>query len=488
MAVSFYTSRVVLEVLGVDDYGVYNVVGGVITMFSFLNTSMGSATSRFLTFDVGQGNSIQLTKTFSTAILSHFMVALVIVSIGETAGVWFLYHKLNIPSESLDSANGLYQLTIIMAFISIVQVPYNSLIIAHENFSIYAYVELSNVFLRLGILFLLKILPGDKLIIYGWLQLAVTLIIAGIYRIYCSHKYPASHFRFIWDKRLLKKMISFSTWDLYGNCSVIVRSTGVAMLLNIFFGVVANAALGIANQVQSAVGAFSNNIITAVRPQIIKSYAAHDFEYLTKLLYSASRIVFLLLICLILPLIFETRYVLQLWLGIIPEYSVVYVRLTLAYLFFSTLSFIVVGAVHATGDIRWCNLFNGSLYMLVLPISYVGFKYYNLQSWLPLLLNACFVLIGCMVNVVTVHHYVKEFSIVKYTFGILCKCILAGGIATAAAFAPYTLMEAGMGRLVVVCTTVWIFALCSARIFVLDSNELSLVYGFIFKIKMRLLR
>lgn len=475
MAVSLYTSRIVLQVLGVDDYGVYNVVGGIIAMFGFLNSSMGSATARFITFAIGKNNEPEVRRTFCTAILAHGFIALFIVIIGETVGLWYLNNKMVIPVEARTSAQWLYQFTILSSVISILQVPYNALIIAHERMSVYAYVEILNVFLKLGIVYLLVVVSMNKLVIYGLMTLTITILIFFIYRSYCLKQFKVSHFEFIWDKLKLKEMISFSSIDLYGNCSVIVRTTGISMLINLFFGVVANAALGISNQVQAAVNAFSSNVVSAVRPQIIKSYAKGEFAYMSTLILSLSKVSFIILSILIIPILIETKTILNLWLGEVPEYTIGFVHLTLLFQFFSTMSFIVVTGVHASGDIRWCNFVNGTLYMLTLPIAYVGYKYYHPFAGLPLLLNAIFCMVGCLVNVITVHYYVRVFSIKRYIGYIYLLCPIITYVCYAAIKYITSYISHDLVRLSTSILLSILFICAFAWLTILNKNEKNLV-------------
>ncbi len=267
MAVSLYTSRVVLEVLGVDDYGLYSVTGGVVAMFAFINGSMSGATSRFLTYEMGLGNAERLRDTFNSALLVHIGVAAIILVFAETIGLWFLNCKLSIPEESMTAANWVYQFSIVASLVTITQVPYNACIIAHENMNVYAYIEIANVLMKLGIVYLLVVIGGNKLIIYGILVLVVNIIVASLYRIYCLRKFSESHFRYVFDKSILKPMLSFSGWDLYGNMCVTARTQGIVMLINVFFGVAVNAAASIATTVFSTLSSFASNIIMAFRPQ-----------------------------------------------------------------------------------------------------------------------------------------------------------------------------------------------------------------------------
>lgn len=423
MLVSLYTSRVVLNTLGVEDYGIYNVVGGVVGMLGFLNASMSGATSRFLTFELGRGDSIRLKETFSSALIIHISIALIVFVIAETAGLWFLENKLVIPESRMTAAHIVYQLSIFSTMLGITQVPYNATIIAHEKMNVYAYVEILNVCLRLLIVYLLVIGDFDKLILYAILTFGVSMLIMGIYRIYCTRHYKETKFHFIWRKDILKPMLNFSGWDLYGNASVMARTQGVSMLLNLFFGPLMNAAAGIATQVQGAVMAFANNFIVAARPQIVKQYASGEYESMFHLLKNSITLSFTLLSLLSIPLMCETNFVLKIWLGIVPDYAVIFCNYTLLFNIFASISVLLVSVVHATGKIFRPSFINGSLYLLVIPFTYIAFRL-GYEPWVSFLFNVVAVMIGLISNAWTIKLYINQFPFRKFAFYDFMKYII----------------------------------------------------------------
>jgi len=301
LGVNLYTSRVIMNVLGVEDFGIYNVVGGVVTMFTFLSGAMGGSTSRFLTFELGKKNFPQSKKIFSAALGIHFVLALVIFIVAETIGLWLLTHKLVIPVERIEAAHWAYQFSVLSCMISIIQIPYNASIVANERMNIYAYLSLADVVLRLVIVYLLTLADFDKLQVYAILVFSVSVITASIYRIYCKREFAECSFSFHWDKNLYRTMLSYSGWDLIGNLAVIGMGQGLNLLLNVFFGPVVNAARAIAYQVQGAIFGFVSNFLTAVKPQIIKLYAEGSIESMMKLVFSTSKYSFYLLYFLSLP-------------------------------------------------------------------------------------------------------------------------------------------------------------------------------------------
>lgn len=371
VVVSLYTSRVVLQTLGVEDYGVYGVVGGVVSMFSFLNAAMSGATSRFLTYELGRGDFMRLKETFSSAMIIHLLIAITIAIIAETLGLWFLCNKLVIPEERMFAAHVVYQLSVISMFFTVTQVPYNSIIIAHEKLDVYAYVELLNVCLKLFIVYLLIIGHMDKLILYAVLTLVVSIVIALIYRIYCLRHFEESSFHFVWDKSLLVPMISFSGWDLYGNMSVVFFSQGIAMLLNMFFGPVLNAANNISITVQGTIKGFAYNVIQAFRPQIIKQYAMGNVYAVVNYCIMASQYTLILFSLIAIPIFYCTTFVLRLWLGIIPDYADIFLKIVIVGTVFNLGNNIIFIPLHAVGRMKLLSFVTGTGFILAIPVMYL---------------------------------------------------------------------------------------------------------------------
>ena len=282
MIVSLYTSRVVLEVLGVTDYGIYNVVGGIVSMLGFLNSSMSNAVQRFLSFEMGKGADGKVSHVFNIAMLAHLFIAIVVLIILEIAGTWYLNNHLVVPLDRMEAANWVLQCTIVTTFFSIMQVPYNGIIIAKEDMGIYAYISVFEAFVRLLIVYLLLIGPYDRLKFYAILMMTVTLVVLLINRVYCIKKYRETHFRFVRDKSLLKDMTSFASWNMIGEIAWVMTGQGVNIILNLFFGPSINAARGLAEQVNAAVMRFINNFQVALNPQITKSYSSGDIEDMKK--------------------------------------------------------------------------------------------------------------------------------------------------------------------------------------------------------------
>ncbi|GAA6255764.1 MATE family efflux transporter [Bacteroides sp. f07] len=447
MAVSLYTSRVILHTLGIDDYGIYNVVGGVVAMFSFINSTMSGATSRFLTYALGKENICELRDTFSSSFWVHTIIALIVFLLSETIGLWFLTSKMVIAENRMFAAHVVFQLSVLSTLISITQVPYNASIIAHEKMNVYAYVELVNVFLKLGTLYLLVILPLDKLIIYAILVLMVGAGIAMYYRYYCICHFKECHVLRKYSPEIVKPMLSFSGWDLYGNLSVTARTQGVAMLINIFFGPAMNAAAGIATNVQGAVGAFANNINTAVRPQIIKYYAQNHYEEMSGLINNSCKMNYLLMMMIIVPILGEIDYILKLWLGVVPEQTSYFCLFTMLFCLFSNVSYLIVAGIHATGKIKRPSLINGTLYLLVMPISYFAFSLGG-NAWISYAFNFCAVILGMLSNAWTLHMYCPVYKVNTFVCDVLLRCLLISVLPVLIIYLLHVNIEEGFFRLV----------------------------------------
>lgn len=371
MAISLYTSRVVLNTLGIKDFGIYNVVGGVVMLFSFLNSSMSSATQRFFSYELGKKNFEQLKKVFSMSVNIHAIIAVAIFVLAETLGLWFLNARLNIPHERINAVNWVYQFSILSFIITVLSVPYNATIIAHERMKVYAYVSIVEVCLKLMIVFVLLASGFDKLKMYSMLVFCVTALIWLIYRTYCKRNFTETSYQFFWEKSLYKTLMNYAGWNLFGNVAAVTFNQGINIMLNLFFGPAINAARGIAYQVNSAVNGFVINFQMAMNPQIIKSFASGETKYMHQLIYQGAKYSFFLLFALTLPILLETETILKLWLKIVPEYTLIFTRLVLINVLIDCISGPLMTAAQASGKIRLYQTVVGSLLLLILPLSYL---------------------------------------------------------------------------------------------------------------------
>lgn len=374
MLVSLYTSRVILRALGDVDFGIYNVVGGVIVLFTFINGSMTTATQRYLISTLGEGNDRKLTHVFSQAMLAHILIAIIIVLLGETIGLWIVENKLNIPEGRENTVFWVYQLSIFTAVLGIIRCPYNASIIAYEKMSFYAWLSIIESMLKLVVSFIILINISDRLILYSILLASVSLTTTLLYYFYCFKNFPEIRFKYRKDNKLLKEISLFSIWSLLGNASTVIVNQGAAVILNIFFGVVVNAALGIANQINAVAGSFVSNFQTAFMPQITKSYVNNDYVYLRNLILRTSRYSFLLLFIVSFPIYFNCEYILKLWLECVPSFTAELVRVIILGSIFDALSGPLWMSALARGGIRNYQIFISIISLLNLFLLYFAAK------------------------------------------------------------------------------------------------------------------
>jgi len=371
MLVSLYTVRVVLNTLGVQDYGIYNVTAGVVTMFGFLSGAMAAAGQRYFSFELGRKDYEQLKKVFSLSLIIYVLIAIVVLLLSETIGLWFVSNKLVIPIERKAAALWVYQFSVVSFLFTILTGPYMAMIIAHEDMKIYAYVSIVEVFMKLGTVFILRFILWDKLILYGMLMLIVTLINTSVYRIICNKKYPECTFSFYWNKNLFKEIIGYTGWNLFGASASVFKNQITNILLNQFFNPVVVAARSIATMTESATTSFSNNFNTAMRPQIIKSYAAGEKEEMLSLMFRGSKGTYLLVYLFVLPLALEMPMVLAFWLKNPPEYAVLFTRLALFDVLINSISFPLMTAAQATGRVKLYQSVVGGILLLNVPVAWI---------------------------------------------------------------------------------------------------------------------
>lgn len=480
MGVSLYTSRVVLNVLGIVDYGIYNVVGGVVAMFAFLNGTLSGATSRFLTYELGSKNNERLVKVFSSSFTIHLGLAILIFIIGETIGLWFLENKLIIAEDRMFAARIVYQFSIISSMISVIKVPSTAAIIAHERMNVYAYVSIIEVSLKLLIVFLLVIGNLDKLILYSFLTLVVTIIVTSIYQIYSYRKFPECKLKISFDKEMMKPMLTYSGWDLYGNLSIMVRGQGINILLNTFFGSIINAASGIATQVQNSVTGFADNFLTAVRPQIVKNFAAGNIKEMQKLIFNSSKFSFIMLFLISFPLILENEFIMKLWLVKVPDYAIVFCQLSLINNLISIMFRTIMFSIHATGNMKRISFINGTIYILVLPVSYVLLEL-GFDPVTPFVVNIGLLIIGCISNLITLNKYIPEFSILEFFKKVITINLIIVFLGSILPLSIYLIMNSGFLRFLFVGFTSVISVGISAFYIGIDNEIRNSIKSYVLK-------
>ena len=425
MAVSLYTSRVILQALGVTDFGIYNVVGGVVVMFSFINGSLSGASSRFITFALGKGDEAELRRIFNCVVTIHYLIAAVIFVLAETVGLWFVMTQLVIPPERMTAAFWVYQSAVVSMTVMLASTPFNALIIAHERMGAFAYISILEVVAKLGIVLLLFVMPFDKLIAYALLVVVVQLLVRLAYTVYCRRHFPESRYRLVWDSERSREVFVYAGWTLNGNLAVIGYTQGLNVLLNLFFGPAVNAARGIAVQVQAAVTQFFTNFQTAVNPQITKSWAQGDLEYMHRLVLSSSRYSFYLMLLVGLPILFEAEYILHLWLGQVPAHTVSFVRIMILVGMNYTLSGPTIIAIHATGDLKRFQLVEGSMLLTVVPVAYVLLKFAHISAEAVFITYFCIEVVTQLARVGIVYPRIglakrKYLSKVLWPIGKVC--------------------------------------------------------------------
>lgn len=460
LGIGLYTSRVVLDVLGASDFGVYNVVCGVVTMFTFINGTLATGTQRFLNFSMGSGEEEKMKKTFSTAFLLHLFLMLLVVVFIETAGLWFLNNKLVIPVDKMDDAFWIFQFSVVVCALQITQVPYTACIIAHERMKIYAYIGILDVVMKLIVVFLLLWADFNKLILYGLLLMFVQVIDIMVYRIYCIRNFKESHFCMQFDKKEAKEMLVFSGWNIMGCMAVTLNGQGINILLNTFFGPIVNAARAISMQVNSVVTQFVGNFQTAVNPQIVKLYAQEEKDEMYHLICNNAKYAAYMMMILIIPLVTEMDYILHLWLGRnIPDFTVVFTQIILFQSLISTISRPLVTGIHAIGKMKVPNLVDGTVLLMIVPVSYLllymGFTVVHvyLACLIPWLFELCF-----CIYFVNKH---LNSSICDFINKVLLKVILMFISASLCSLAIHWLMPYGFPRVLAVVTIgeLWIIGI-----------------------------
>ena len=415
--VGLYTSRVVLETLGVDNYGIYGVVGGIVSLMTFLNSSMAGATSRFITYALGKEDMKGVRETFSACLMVHVLIGIVIVLLAETIGLWFLNHKLNIPPDRLYAANWVFQCSIFSCFIGVSQVPYSACIIANEKMGIYAYFTVISTCLKLGIVYLVTISGFDKLITYAVLFLCSDIIMITINRIYCIKKFPECHIIWKWNKERSVPIFKFASWDLYGNMCDGISVQGRTFLINMFYGVAYNAAVGIAGTLNGVIWSFSGTIGTAFKPQITLQYAKGNIDEMIELLINSIRFTVLVTALFGIPFIFETELILSLWLGQIPDYSSNFLKLLMVVCLINCIIIRCNTVIHATGNIKKISFINGTIFLFSPLLLWIIYKIGGHVYWAYYIQICVIVLVIISLNSI-IHKEIPEFPIKKFFIAI----------------------------------------------------------------------
>ena len=381
LMVGLFTSRITLQTLGISDYVVYNVVGGFVAILSYINSVFIDADQRFITFSLGEGNKDKLKRVFSTSVFTQVVYVVILIIVSETIGLWFVNHKLVISPERIVAANWVYHCSIGSLLLTVLNIPYRACIVAHERMGIYAYISIVEIILKLVIVYLLVVIPADKLIVYALLHLFVSFLIPVWFHIYCIKHFEECKLRFAFDKKVFKEMFSFSGWVLIGNLGFSFKDQFSNIMMNMFLGPVVNAARGVSMQVNGMVSNFVNNFLLALSPQITKQYAIGDYAGSKNLVYQGSRFAFYMMMVIGVPIIINIDILLKLWLGVVPEFTNTFILITIVSSMYYAMSKPLTTAIQATGDIKWFQIGVAIIMVLELPIAYVLLKMGSAPYW-----------------------------------------------------------------------------------------------------------
>lgn len=462
MIISIFSSRVILQALGVSDYGLYNAIGSIVAMFAILNGVLAMGTSRFLTFELGKKDFSRLKKVFGAAFAMHVGMAIVLLVLLETIGLWFVNNKLNIPTGREFTANVVYQLSILSSMLSLTQVPYSATIIAHEKMGVYAYVGIAEAIFKLALIFVLLYIPfNDNLIAYAIIMAVWSIGLQIFYRFYCYNRFLESHISLVKDKSVYKSMLSYSLWDLVGQFCSTGNSQGVNLLINLFFGTTINAARGVAYQVENAFTQFSGNFLTALNPQIVKSYAQNNRDRFFQLIYEGGKFAYFLLFMFTFPIILEADYILKLWLVDVPPFTPIFLRFTLAITLVRVTARPLINGVHATGNVKYLNLWSG-LYSACtfLPMVYLFYRL-NFPSWFCFIVQAFNGIICTILEALALNKNVK-FNLGNYFLKVYGSILSISLIASVLPIMVLFLMPEGFIRFIISCFT----SLVSSSVFI----------------------
>ena len=479
MLTALFTSRIVLDVLGAADYGLNNVISGVVVLFSFLNNALISATQRYLNFHLGRKDYKQTNVVFCMSMNTYFLLSILVIILGETVGIWFVDTQLNIPPERMYAAQWVYQFTLLQFVISLLRVPYNASIIAYERMNFYAYVSLVEVIAKLLVVYLLYITTFDKLIFYSFLYTIVPLLVTFIYKLYCNKCFDTTKYRSIWDKMAFKEMFSFSGWSLFGSLANLAAQQGLNILINIFYGVTVNAAAGIANQVSNNVYGFISNFQTAFQPQIVKTYAAKEIERFHKLIFQTSKFSYFMVIVLVMPILFTIDGILKIWLKEVPEYTAIFCRLILIFLSCEAISAPLWMSVQATGKIRSYQILMACLIFLNFPIAYlvlkIGLPVYSV--WVVrILVNILVVVARCL--------YMKnklDFPLLPYLRNVMLPILLVTLVALPLPILLHFAIVGFWQNLIIVGGVTFLVTMLDVYYIGMNSHEKEMARNMIFK-------
>lgn len=481
MALSFVSTRIVLDKLGASDYGVNNLIAGFVSIFTLLNSILQTGTRRFLALNLGKENADLQKRTFSTAFVIHLLIAIVVVILLESIGIWFLNTQLNIEPDRMIAANWIYQFSIITVFMAVTQTPFVAAITAHEKFNIYAYMSILDVVLKIAVLFLLVYIPMDKLIVYGFLTMCTSLISIIIYRTYCLRKFSECGFSLKVDKPLFKEMLTFSWWSAMGHFIVVLNSQGMSIMLNLFFNTIVNAARGLASTVFFTIQQFVGGFIVAAEPQLVKYYGANDMKNFYRLIFNISQYSLFLLAIFLVPVVLEIDYVLGLWLTDVPQYTGSFIKISIAVSVIHFSNQMVDKGVVAAGRVKESSLYSAPLYLILLPLAYIVLK----LSWNPTMVYYLDVLPNGLAFLMNLYILRKatNFPAGIFLWNVFFKNVILILIASILPLIIQMQLEQGLIRFLVVCSLSVISTITILWLFGLNNETRKMVMNKIFKKK-----
>lgn len=476
--VSLITTRIVLNALGVVDYGIFNVVAGFVSMFAFLNTSMSNGVQRFYNFQLGTNDKSSVIEVYNTALQIQGLLAIIILILLETVGVWYMYTQMVIPMERMDAAMWVFQFSVFSMLFVIMQIPYSAAVMAYERMEYYAYVSIFDVVAKFIIAYSLMTTTTDRLFLYALLNFLVSIISFLLYLIYSKIHFKHLRLRFKYNKLYFRPMLSFSGWNIFGSFAYMIKGQGLNMLLNVFFGPIVNAARGVSNMIMSAIQGFQGNVVVAFRPQLVKSYSAGDYTRVKKLFYSLSKISYLMLAMLSIPIIMELDYILTLWLGdVVPEYTKSFTILVLVNMVISSLNTPVSQVVHATGRMKHYQLATSIVVCSILPISWIFLKI----GCNP---NSVYIisLLMTIVNQIVCNIYLKKmfpYSLFDYLREVIFPCGIYTLLAPLIPLIVVLLLPQSFARLLLVGILSIASSCAITYLVVLNNSEKVLIKNFI---------
>ena len=482
--VSLYTSRVFLNVLGVEDYGISNVVAGFVSMFSFLNTSLANAIQRFYNAELGKNGSKGITKVYNTSLVIQAIIALFVVALLESVGLWYLYEKMVIPSDRFEVAFWLYQFSTISAAVVIMQSPFTAAVMAYERMNTYAVISILEVILKLGFALALPYISIDRLLMYGAFYMVLSILTFLSYFIYSKKEFKELHFQRSYKKSMFKDMISFSGWNLCGTFACMIREQGLNMVLNIFFGPIVNAARGVAYQVSGALQGFVSNLSLAAKPQMVQSFATGDSSRTIKLMYTMSKLSFIFLFVLSVPVIFNIDYILHLWLGnVVPDHAANFVILVIITNFMNNLNAPLSNVVYATGKMRNYEVTFSVINLLIIPISFIVLKLGAPaeMAFIVYLVMTVFVQIGCLLVI----HTLTKISLSDYFMSLIVPIVIVACITLPLIYIINFYLQQNLIGIVIEYIVITLLSSVLFYYVVLDFTEKKFVKNIIYKLKKR---